>query len=203
MEETINTTAEATESGAEGFGGNEVNISDLLTEEPQGTVEAPGAENAQEPITRSDGAEPERPIQNQTDFNAALKTRLAEKEATVSRRYTSSPEYQLGKMMLAERMQKDGVSAEVAAQRIRQERIEQRAQQYKQDHRSSIGTTFRAKPNQPPRRKRSQRRMLRRTKHLRLRSSCTMPGRQESCRTALIRTSTSRVNLFPMCSVSA
>lgn len=133
MEETINTTAEATESGAEGFGGNEVNISDLLTDNPQGTVEAPGAENAQEPITRSDGAEPERPIQNQTDFNAALKTRLAEKEATVSRRYTSSPEYQLGKMLLAERMQKDGVSAEVAAQRIRQERIDQRAQQYKQD----------------------------------------------------------------------
>lgn len=150
MEEINTASVESTENIAGTTGGEEVSIASLM--QSQGTVETSGVESAQEPEARSDGAEPERPIRNQTDFNAALKTRLAEKEATVSRQYSNSPEYQLGKILLAERMQKDGVSAEVAAQRIRQERIDQRAQQYQQNPQEFYKDYLQDKnqPSQPP-----------------------------------------------------
>ena len=133
MDENTNTSVETMEPAAETFGGEEIDVADLMRNPAQGTVEPPAAESEPAAESHSDGAQPERPIQNQTDFNAALKTRLTEKEATVSRRFLESPEYQLGRMLLADRMQRDGVSAEEAAQRIRKERIDQRAQQYQQN----------------------------------------------------------------------
>lgn len=133
MDENTTTSVETMEPAAETFGGEEIDVADLMSNPAQGTVEPPAAENAPAAESHSDGAQPERPIQNQTDFNAALKTRLLEKEATVSKRFQESPEYQLGRTLLADRMQRDGVSAEEAAQRIRKERIDQRAQQYQQN----------------------------------------------------------------------
>ena len=80
-----------------------------------------------------DVAQPSEPvIRNQADFNAALKTRLQEKEASVARRYQSSPEFMLGQELLRERMQ-NGISAEQAYQQILDERVKAKAESYRQN----------------------------------------------------------------------
>jgi len=97
---------------------DEVNIDELV----EGTVDK----------TQDDAAKPEPAIKNQQDFNAALRNRLQEKEASVSRRYQNSPEYMLGQELLRERMQ-NGMSAEQAYQQILDERVKAKAESYKQN----------------------------------------------------------------------
>ena len=99
---------------------NEVSVDDIMGE---GTVGN----------SPDDVAQPSEPvIKNQTDFNAALKTRLQEKEASVARRYQNSPEFMLGQELLRERMQ-NGISAEQAYQQILDERVKAKAESYRQN----------------------------------------------------------------------
>ena len=98
--------------------------------------------------SHDDGAQSEPVIKNQTDFNAALKTRLQEKEASVSRRYQNSPEYMLGQELLRERMQ-NGISAEQAYQQILDERVKQKAESYKQNPQNFYEDYLRSQTRQP------------------------------------------------------
>lgn len=98
---------------------DEVGVDELMGE---GTVEQ----------TQDDAAQQEPVIKNQTDFNAALKNRLQEKEASVSRRYQNSPEFLLGQELLRERMQ-NGMSAEQAYQQILDERVKSKAESYRKN----------------------------------------------------------------------
>lgn len=96
-----------------------------------------------------DGAQPSEPvIKNQTDFNAALKTRLQEKEASVARRYQNSPEFLLGQQLLRERMQ-NGVSAEQAYQQILDERVKAKAESYRQNPQNFYEDYLRSQTRQP------------------------------------------------------
>lgn len=127
MEETIATTTEGI--GAEA---DVVNLSDLFADEPGGAAEPEQTETVA-PESHDGGAEPTEPIRTQKDFNAALRVRLQEKEASVSRRFESSPEYRLGQQLLRERMSRDGITAEEAAARIERDMIAQQAAEYQQN----------------------------------------------------------------------
>lgn len=129
---------------------NEMGFSEEAVETP---VDEVGFEDLMEEDTvddsHDDGAESEEPvIRNQTDFNAALKNRLQEKEASVSRRYQNSPEYLLGQELLRERMQ-NGISAEQAYQQILDERVKAKAESYRQNPQNFYEDYLRSQQNRP------------------------------------------------------
>ena len=87
------------------------------------------AEPAPEAETHDGSADAQ--ITNQKDFNKALGARLGEERDRLTRRYENSPEYQLGKQMLAERMRRDNLSADDAYKAILDENIKAQAKQFK------------------------------------------------------------------------
>lgn len=112
---------------------NEMGYSEEVVESPVDEVAVDEIMGDGTGASTSDAATQSEPvIKNQTDFNAALRTRLQEKEASVSRRYQNSPEYMLGQELLRERMQ-NGMSAEQAYQQILDERVRAKAESYKQN----------------------------------------------------------------------
>ena len=112
---------------------NEMGYSEEVVETPVDEVAVDEIMNDDTGAQTSDAATQSEPvIKNQADFNAALRTRLQEKEASVSRRYQNSPEYMLGQELLRERMQ-NGISAEQAYQQILDERVKAKAESYKQN----------------------------------------------------------------------
>ena len=112
---------------------NEMGYSEEVVETPVDEVAVDEIMNDDTGAQTSDAATQSEPvIKNQADFNAALRTRLQEKEASVSRRYQNSPVYMLGQELLRERMQ-NGISAEQAYQQILDERVKAKAESYKQN----------------------------------------------------------------------
>jgi len=118
-------------------------IIDIGTAEPQ-----PADEPAAEPAHDGD-AKPK--IENQKDFNYALNRRLEDERKKYARRYESSDEYQIGKMLLQDRAAKDGITVQEARRRIESERIEAQAKQYAENPQSFYQDYIRAKqPEQTP-----------------------------------------------------
>ena len=135
MEETIATMTDgigAEVSASAGAEPDVVNLSDLFIDEAGGAAEPTQTETVT-PEAHDGGAEPTDPIRSQKDFNAALRVRLQEKEASVSRRYESTPEYRLGQQLLRERMSREGISAQEAAARIERDMIAQQAAEYQKN----------------------------------------------------------------------
>lgn len=118
----------------------------------------PGTPAQESPENASGNAYADQNITNQKDFNKALNARLGEERTRVTRRYEQSPEYMLGKQMLEERMRRDGLSADAAYKRIRDEQIQSQAQAYKENPenfyedwlRSQSQTTRQTTGTQPP-----------------------------------------------------
>lgn len=123
MEELNNSTEQVQ-------GVDELDFDSLIQDVPE---QQPVEEN---PQTGGGDPQGEQAIKTQADFNNALKTRLAEKERSVSRRYENSPEYLLGQQLLRERMTAKGISADAAMQEIQNEFVQQKAAKYKTDPQS-------------------------------------------------------------------
>jgi len=104
---------------------------------------APGSANAEQNIT------------SQKDFNNALRARLGEERDKMTRRYEQSPEYMLGKQMLEQRMRKDGTTADVAYQAIRNEQIQSQANTYKENPAAFYEDWLRSQ-SQPPQRQKQE-----------------------------------------------
>lgn len=116
---------------------------DIGTAEPQAADEQ-GAEHTQ------DGAAKPK-IENKTDFHYVLNRRLEDERKKYAKRYESSDEYQIGKMLLQDRAAKDGISVQEARRRIESERIEAQAKQYAENPQSFYQDYIRAKqPEQTP-----------------------------------------------------
>lgn len=102
----------------------EISITDLVEMKP--SAETPAKTKPQE-------SPPPAPVyKSQKEIDAAFG---AEKKR-VARQYETSPEYQLGKVLVEERMAKDGVSKEEAKRRI------------EEDRRKALAATFKEKPEE-------------------------------------------------------
>lgn len=127
MEETITAPTESIGTEAD-----VVTLSELFADDAGGTAEPEQTETVATE-SHDGGAEQPEPIRNQKDFNAALRVRLQEKEASVARRFESSPEYRLGQQLLRDRMSREGITAEEAAVRIERDMIAQQAAEYQKN----------------------------------------------------------------------
>lgn len=111
----------------------DISLAELIDEGTAETAEV-AADEQPEAEARDGGAEPK--IKDQTDFNAVLGRRLNDERARSRKKYESSDEYQLGKMLLKERAERDGVTVQEARKRIEDEHAETLANKYESDRKS-------------------------------------------------------------------
>lgn len=127
---------------------NYVDVSELMNDSAP-TV-APVEQNATVPQPQDDAAKDS--TFNQTDINHILGVRIDAERARMTRRYESSPEYQLGQMLIRDRASREGISAEEAFRKIQSESITQRAEQYAKDPKAFYADylTQQTRPNATP-----------------------------------------------------
>lgn len=104
-----------------------VDVGTLMQEDTTPTV-APAEPVAtiQQP---QDDAASGKGFRSQEDFDRVLGRRLGDER----RRYESSPEYMLGQQLIRERAARDGITAQEAYQRIQNDHVQQKAEQYAKD----------------------------------------------------------------------
>jgi len=124
--ETVVDDAQAVNAPAAGGEGQiEVNASDFLENEPAEKVVNTGADN---PLPK---------VENQKDFNEALRSRLSQENTKGYNRGKSevenSPEMQYIRAVIEDRAREKGITREQALRELNDERINARAQQYAKD----------------------------------------------------------------------
>lgn len=104
-----------------------VDVGTLMQEDTTPTV-APAEPVAtiQQP---QDDAASGKGFRSQEDFNRVLGQRLGDER----RKYEASPEYMLGQQLIRERAARDGITAQEAYQRIQNDHVQQKAEQYAKD----------------------------------------------------------------------
>lgn len=126
---------------SEAIGGKNTEIQDDSTAETAKKTPAP----------RTSGAKPaNEEIGSQRDFNTALNRRLQEERGRLSRRYEDSPAYRVGQQLLADRMEREGLTEEEAMRKIIDERADALADRYAKDPKAYYRDQVAGKLNPKP-----------------------------------------------------
>lgn len=125
FESTANVDIEAQGSVSAEPVADEVNLSDLMQSESQGTET--GEPQTQDAVKAETGdSDQQFDAKNQDSINAAIGKRLSKERD----KWQNSNEYRLGKMFLEQRMSKDNVDADEAFKRINSDFTDSRAKEY-------------------------------------------------------------------------